>query len=148
MKFYFIAFLFFNSINAQSYWTKYNVQLGAEIELPSDFKKGILVASETLQWFECLKYPEIEITVETFGTGTETELNQTYENDLKSYNGIIYKVKKNNWFVISGVNEDKDVFYNKSIIKNGVQFHLRINYPEKHKNYMNKILSKISNSFK
>ena len=148
MRFSLIAFFFLNIINAQSNWTKYKVQLGGEIELPSEFKKEILVASGTLQWFECIKYPEIEITIESFGAGTEAELNQTYNDDLKSFNGIVYKVKKNNWFVISGVNEDKNIFYNKSIIKNGVQFHLRITYPEKHKTYMNKILSKISNSFK
>jgi hypothetical protein len=148
MRFSLIAFLFFNIINAQSNWTKYNVQFGGEVELPSDFKKGVLVASGTLQWFESIKYPEIEITIESFGTGTEAELDKTYKDDLKSFNGIVYKVKKNNWFVISGVNEDKNIFYNKSIIKNGVQFHLRITYPEKHKTYMNKILSKISNSFK
>lgn len=148
MKLLLISFLFFSSINAQSNWTKYNVQLGGEIELPSEFKKGILVASETLQWFECIKYPEIEVTIESFGTGTEAELNQTYNNDLKSFKGIVYKVKKANWFVISGINEDRNIFYNKSIIKNGVQFHLRITYPKTYKSYMNKILSKISNSFK
>lgn len=148
MKLLLISFLFFSSINAQSNWTKYNVQLGGEIELPSEFKKGILVASETLQWFECIKYPEIEVTIESFGTVTEAELNQTYNNDLKSFKGIVYKVKKANWFVISGINEDRNIFYNKSIIKNGVQFHLRITYPKTYKSYMNKILSKISNSFK
>ena len=147
MRFSLIAFVFFNFINAQSNWIEFNVELGGKIELPSEFKKGILVAAGTLQWFECIKYPEIEVTIESFGTGTEVELNQTYKNDLKSFKGIVYKVKKANWFVISGINEDKNIFYNKSIIKNGVQFHLRITYPDKHKIYMNKILSKISNSF-
>ena len=148
MRFSLIAFLFFNIINAQSNWTEFNVQLGGKIELPSEFKKGILVAAGTLQWFECIKYPEIEVTIESFGTGTEAELNQTYNNDLKSFKGIVYRVKKANWFVISGINEDRNIFYNKSIIKNGVQFHLRITYPKTYKSYMNKILSKISNSFK
>lgn len=101
-----------------------------------------------MQWFECAKYPEIEITIESFGVGNETELKLTYVDDLVRFKGITYKVKKENWFVISGINEDNNIFYNKSIIKNGIQFHLRITYPEKDKTYMDKILSKISNSFK
>ena len=143
-----VLFFFLNFVSAQTNWAKYKVQYGGEVELPSEFEKGISVASGTLQWFECAKHPEIEITIESFGVGNETELKQTYEDDLVRFKGITYKVKKANWYVISGVNEDNNIFYNKSVIKNGIQFHLRITYPEKDKTYMDKILSKTSNSFK
>ena len=148
MKKIILFLLFFNLSFAQVSWKKHIIQYNASIELPSEFKKGLLVASGTLQWFNCDKYPDIEITIESFGKGDEKELEQTYQDNLKSLKGIVYKVKKSNWFVISGVNEDGNIYYNKSIIKNGIQFHLRISYPEKNKKFMDAVLSKISSSFK
>jgi len=148
MKKIILYFLFFNLTFAQVTWKKHIVQYNGSIELPTDFKKGLLVASGTLQWFNSIKYPDIEITIESFGTGNEQELEKTYQEDIKRFKGIVYKVKKSNWFVISGKGDDGYIFYNKSIIKNGIQFHLRITYLEKNKKYMDAVLSRISNSFK
>jgi hypothetical protein len=87
------------------------------------------------------------VSIETFGRGTSSELRALFESDLKTYDGITYKVLKRDWYVISGQNEE-GIFYNKSMIKIGVMHHLRINYPVRCKAQMDTVITKISASFK
>ena len=135
------------SINGQTKWKTFDSEYGITIELPEYFSKGILVAGGTLQWFNNTIDNDIQLSIESFGSGTIKDLNESYQSDLKNETNVTYKVKKNNWYVISGKNED-GIFYNKSIIKNGIQFHLRIIYQDKNKQLVENLIGRISSSFK
>lgn len=128
-------------------WKIFTHHNGFTIQLPAYFKKGLLVAGGTLQYYEATSYGSVSVSVETFGIGTVTELQSSYETDVKNYSNISYKVLKSTWYVISG-QDDQGIFYNKSIIKNGVQHHLRISYPPNQKAVFDGLLSKITASFK
>ncbi|MGX7668736.1 hypothetical protein [Flavobacterium pedocola] len=145
---YFLLLLFcISAANAQTKWKTFTAQYGVSVELPDYFSKGILVAGGTLQWFNNKVNKDFELTIESFGNGSGKDLEETYKNDLKNEKNIVYKVKRNTWYVISGKNED-GIYYHKSIIKNGIQFHLRIIYPEKDKQFAESIIGRISTSFK
>ncbi len=135
-----------NSANSQTKWKTLTHSNGFTIQLPSYFKKGLLVAAGTFQYFDNSIHNQISVSVESFGNGTNSDLKFSFNDDLKSHKGIIYQLFKRNWYVISGQNED-GIFYNKSIIKNGVQHHLRITYPINKKVLFDTILKKISSSF-
>ena len=127
-------------------WIQFGSTNEYKLLLPIFFKKGILVASGTLQYYDNDIDDNISLTVEGFGNGAQSDLIQTYKNDLEIYKNISYKVFKSNWYVMSGKNND-GFYYNKTIIKNGEQYHLRINYPLDKKVLFDKILPEISTSF-
>ena len=132
---------------AQTTWKTFRHENRFTIQLPNYFKRGLLVAAGTLQYFDNTINKDISVCVETFGDGTSSELRGLYESGLKTYNSITYKVLKQNWYVISGQDEE-GIFYNKSLIKNGIMHHLRINYPIQYKAQMNTVIPKVSSSFK
>lgn len=113
----FVLLIFYvNSINGQNKWKTFDSEYGITIELPEYFSKGILVAGGTLQWFNNTIDNDIQLSIESFGSGTIKDLYESYLSDLKNETNVTYKVKKNTWYVISGKNED-GIFYNKSISK-------------------------------
>ena len=136
-----------HSGNTQTTWKTFTHHNGFTIQLPHYFKKGLLVASGTLQYFDNSLDSNSTVSVESFGIGTEEELKSSYNGDLKLYKGISYKVLKPAWYVISGQNEE-GVFYNKSIIKNKMQHHLRIQYSVNRKPLFDTLLARVSTSFK
>lgn len=137
----------YTPVSAQTAWKTFTHHNGFTLQLPGYFKKGLLVASGTLQYFDTKIDKNILVSVETFGIGTTAELQDSYNNDLKLYKGVSYNVLKPAWYVLSGQNEE-GIFYNKSIIKHGLQHHLRIIYPATQKPLFDSILSRISFSFK
>lgn len=142
-----LVFIYISKVNGQTTWKKFISFNGISIELPDYFSKGILVAGGTLQWFDNKIDKDIQLSIESFGSGTIKDLEETFQNDLKNEKNITYKVKKKTWYVISGINED-GIFYNKSIIKNGIQYHLRIIYQIKNKKLLESLIGRISSSFK
>ena len=142
-----LLILTYTSGYTQVTWKTFTHHNGFKIQLPHYFKKGLLVASGTLQYFDNSLDSNITVSVESLGMGTGSELKASYTSDLKLYKGISYKVLKPAWYVISGQDEE-GVFYNKSIIRNKMQHHLRIQYPAVQKPIFDTLLGKISSSFK
>lgn len=139
-------------LNAQTpeKWKTYNHKNGYTIQLPDFLEEGLLVAGGSLQWYTTKTNNEVEVTVEWWGNGSQDELEASYLRELKTYPDAIYKVLKPGWFVISGREKEEpyNIYYNKTINKNGRSFHLRITYPETSKALMDKVLGRISASFK
>jgi hypothetical protein len=142
-----IIFIYTINLSGQTVWEKFTSFDRITIELPNYFSKGILVAGGTLQWFNNSLDNNIQLNIESFGNGTIKDLNDNFKTDLLNEKNVTYKVKKNKGYVISGINED-GIFYNKSIIKNGIQYHLRIIYQTKNKDLVESLIGKISSSFK
>lgn len=86
--------------------------------------------------------PEIQYTIET-----------AYNEDSRGNNPdkpkrvITYKKLGNNFFVVSGYDDDK-IFYQKSIMRDGQLVTCLIEYKESDKNIYNKISDRIFKSFK
>ncbi|SEW52177.1 hypothetical protein [Chitinophaga arvensicola] len=139
-----------HAANAQTAWKTFKHKNGFSLQLPGYFKEGLLVAAETLQWYTTDLDREISVTVEMWGHRTQADFQSDYNRNLKSEKDIVYSVIKPNWYVISGHEKDgiDYIFYQKSILKNDTQYHLRIRYPENEKARMDTILGKISASFR
>lgn len=135
---------------SQTTWKTYDHPNGFTLQLPDYFREGLLVAGGSLQWYPADMDHDIGVSVEMWGNGTQAELLSSYEQDIKSYPRTVYKTIKPGWYVMSGHLTDgiEFIFYNKTIIKNGVQYHLRIRYPVDQKKRFDDILGKISASFK
>ncbi|MEI6950143.1 hypothetical protein V9K67_23360 [Paraflavisolibacter sp. H34] len=138
--------LVLNTLFAQKGWMNIHHKNGFDLQLPSGFSRGLLVAAGTLQWYHH-KQEGIELTVESFGPGTPEGLKESYLDDLKRFRGITYKVLKPTWYVISGQNEE-GIFYYKSIRKDGELHHLRLSYPPAQKALFDSTLGRIATSFR
>ena len=142
-----LSFFCINFVSGQTNWKTFDSEYGISIELPEYFSKGLLLGGGTLQWFSNTVDNEIQLSIESFGNGTIKDLEESYKNDIEDEKNITYKIKKSTWYVISGKNEN-GIFYNKSIIKNGIQFHLRMIYQDKNKQLVESLIGRISSSFK
>jgi hypothetical protein len=113
--------------NAQTKdWKTFNHKYGFRIELPNYFKLGGLTHSG-IQYYTTDLNENIMVTVETIGEGSNGSLAKDFQMEINSTKGIGYKILKDTWYVISG-KEGGEIFYMKTIIKNGQTHYLRISY--------------------
>lgn len=127
-------------------WITFNHRYGYTIELPNYFKEGALTAS-AIQYYVNDLNDDIIISVETTGEGSMSSLANDYQNSINSESGVDYKVLKNNWYVVSGQNE-QGIYYFRTFVKNGQTHYLRIEYPVSKKDIFDSLLPRISKSFK
>ena len=84
-------------------------------------------------------------------SGMHNALDNSLIEEMKSqeedFDKITYRVKKKNWFVLSGY-KDNDILYLKTYIGKEYIYHLYIRYPTELKTEYNTLLSTISRSFK
>ena len=86
------------------------------------------------------------LEVEGGPIGSET-LEQFWKNSLAHYgDAITYKVRKKDWFVVSGVRHGAE-FYNKISVSNGNWAGFRISYPHAENKRYDPYVSKIAKSF-
>ena len=127
-------------------WITFKHRYGFTIELPNYFKEGPLTASAIQYYINDLN-DDIIISVATTGEGSLSSLANDYQNTINSENWVDYKVLKNNWYVISGQNE-QGIYYTRTFVKNGQTHYLRIEYPVSKKDIFDSLLPRISKSFK
>ena len=84
-------------------------------------------------------------------SGMHNALENSLIDEMKSqeedFDKITYRVKKKNWFVLSGYKDD-NILYLKTYIGKEYIYHLYIRYPAKLKTKYNTLVSTISHSFK
>ena len=127
-------------------WITFNHRYGFSIELPNYFKEGALTAS-AIQYYVNDLNDDILISVATTGEGTMSSLANDYQNTINSENWVEYKVLKNNWYVVSG-QDQQGIYYLRTFVKNGQTHYLRIEYPRSKKDIFDSLLPRISKSFK
>ena len=76
----------------------------------------------------------------------EKTLEELFE-DTKSRTDT-YTASKDNWFVVSGINEQGNIYYKKTILKNDVEYSVELVYPKAIKSEYNDVLKKVINSFR
>ena len=74
------------------------------------------------------------------------ELQQMYENTIDGT--ITYSTQKNNWFVLSGVNSENNIYYMKTILSNGIEHTVLLTYPQDKKQLYNEIVNRVTKSFR
>lgn len=138
--------------HSQTTWKTFKHKNGYVIQLPNYFSTGLLVAAGTLQWYDNTLDKNIQLTVESFGNGgvSDSAFQFEYISAQSTFKTITYKVIKPTWFVITGEEEDDElgIGYEKTIIRNGNQYNLRISYPKNKQALLNTIIPRISASFK
>lgn len=141
----FMLLLLTNFCSAQTTWKTVDHKNGFHLQIPSYFKKGLLVAAGTLQYYDNTLDKSIVTSVESFGEGTEAALQKEYKDDLKNYTAT-YSTIKPTWFVISGTDKE-GVFYLKTIIAHGQAHRLRLTYPKEKQQQVDQFLATMAASF-
>ena len=60
---------------------------------------------------------------------------------------IDYSVQKKNWFVLSGINSDGNIYYLKTILNEDTEYTVQITYPKEKKELYDEIVEKVTKSF-
>ncbi len=61
---------------------------------------------------------------------------------------VVYKAVKKDWFIVSGYNKDGNIFYQKTILSNGIFKTVILEYPIAEKPTYDKVCEKLAKSFK
>ena len=74
------------------------------------------------------------------------ELQQMCENSIDGT--ITYSAQKDNWFVLSGINSEDNIYYIKTILSNDIEYSVSLTYPQDKKQLYNEIVNEVTKSFK
>ena len=76
---------------------------------------------------------------------SERTVKELFEDSKRSTD--TYSTFKDNWFVFSGVNEQGNIYYRKTIIENNVEYVVELVYPQAKKAEYDVVVKKVINSF-
>lgn len=124
-----------------------NPRFGYSVKYPSCLDKKS--ESENGDGSEFNSSDGFKMTV--FGSYDVSVLNQNidklYQDEIKNHKDVTYKVKKNNWFVISGY-DGEYIFYIKKYVGSNTANTLYLNYPSNLRDKYYNVITVISKSFK
>ncbi len=121
----------------------YNSRFGYNILYPSSFSN--IYESENGDGCKLSKDSHTYLIV----YGIHNALNETIEdkyNEYKSKSPVYCRLKEN-WYVISAYTENGDIFYLKTVLKDGVFITAELHYPNNEKEYYSKLIPKIFADF-
>ena len=76
---------------------------------------------------------------------SERTVKELFEDRKRSTD--TYSTFKDNWFVLSGVNEQGNIYYRKTIIENKVEYVVELVYPQAKKAEYDAVVKKVISSF-
>ena len=93
------------------------------------------------------------LELRAYGSWYAESISDSYHDELQwakeSNKRVTYKVLKKNWYVLSGINDQKQtIFYQKSYFKEGKSSSFRLVYPIRDKKKYDSLISTISKNFK
>ena len=78
----------------------------------------------------------------------DDSIEELFKECKNSYIGTVsYAVQKDNWFVVSGTNEEGTILYRKTILTDDVEYTLNLLYPKAKKQLYDEIVEKVTKSF-
>ncbi len=139
---------FVSQANAQQGYTKYcNARYGFCVEYPVTFGMEPAPTNNDGRVF----YDRDGFSMRVYGSynALEHSFHDEMKEEAQAFDIITYKAAKNNWYVLSGY-KDNTIIYIKTYMSRDreIFYHLRISYPAKYKTEYNKIVAKVSKSFK
>ena len=143
-----LLFGFVTQVNAQQSYTKYcNDRYGFCVEYPVNFGiKPAAINNDGRVFYDTQGY-----TMRAYGSynALEHSIKAEMRDEEKGFDIITYRAAKNNWYVLSGYKDDNIVYLKTYMSRNKeIFYHLYMRYPAKFKTEYNKIVSKVSKSFK
>ena len=148
----FLTFGLSSSIVNAEEWTTSQLTRFGEFRHPSSFKRlkaaweesgfqGSQAALNTSNMSDGVMNIEFNIQY--------ADLNEMWNQHLEKYHsGIHYKVKKNDWYVVSGLNSDGMEFYTKVWYMNGMSVCVNFLYPSKNSSKYDPLLEQMLKGFK
>lgn len=117
-----------------------NSRFGFSVLYPTFFKRKY----ESYNQDGCSFYYGNNYSMVAYGMYNESSIKDCFETRKRSTD--TYSICKGNWFVVSGFNEDGNIYYVKTILENGVEYTLELKYPQDKKKDYEAILNKVINS--
>lgn len=95
------------------------------------------------------KDQQVEMMVYGRNNALDQTIAEMYAQEAadKAGHAVSYKLKKNTWFVVSGIENDK-VFYQKTMFRRDQILTFRIEYPRNQRKLFDTITARIAASFK
>jgi len=139
---------FVTQANAQQAYTKYcNDRYGFCVEYPVNFGMKPAPTNNDGRVF----YDTEGYSMRVYGSynALDHSIKAEMKEEEKGFDIVTYRAAKNNWYVLSGY-KDNDIIYLKTYMSRNKEifYHLHMSYPAKYKTEYNKIVSKVSKSFK
>ncbi len=140
--------IFVSQANAQQAYTKYcNARYGFCVEYPVNFGMKPAPTNNDGRVF----YDTEGYSMRAYGSynALDHSIKAEMKEEEKGFDIVTYRAAKNNWYVLSGYKDD-DIVYLKTYMSRNKEifYHLYMSYPAKFKTKYNKIVSKVSKSFK
>ena len=125
-----------------SYEVYNNSRFGFSVSYPNFFKRKI--ESYNQDGCEFLFGDNYSMSISgMYWEGTIKELFDVVKGSTDTYSTI-----KDNWFVISGINEKGNIYYRKTLLENGVGYEVVLVYPKDKKNEYNAIVKQVVGSIR
>ena len=78
----------------------------------------------------------------------DDSIEELFKECKSSYIGTVsYAVQKDNWFVVSGTDEEGTILYKKTILANDIEYTVNLIYPKAKKQRYDEIVEKVTKSF-
>ena len=126
-----------------SYEDYNNTRFGFYVSYPSFFRRK----SESYNQDGCefLYGKNYSITVYGMNNSSESSIIELFESGKKSTDS--YSAQKDNWFVLSGINEEGNIYYEKTILENDIVYGIELVYPQEKKSKYEAVLKRVVGSF-
>ena len=78
----------------------------------------------------------------------DESIEELFKECKSSYIGTVsYALQKDNWFVVSGTNEEGTILYRKTILTDDIEYTVNLIYPKAKKQLYDEIVEKVTKSF-
>lgn len=126
-----------------SYEGYYNPRFDFSVSYPSFFKRKYEAANQD----GCEFLFGNNYSMKAYGMNyvSERTVRELFEDSKSSKD--TYSTCKDNWFVVSGVNEQGNIYYRKTIIESDVEYVVELVYPQTKKAEYDAVVKKVIGSF-
>ena len=79
----------------------------------------------------------------------DQSIEELYQECQSNVDGTVtYADQKDNWFLVSGTNEEGTILYRKTILTDDIEYTVSVTYPKDKKQQYDEIVEKVAESFK
>lgn len=126
-----------------SYEEYYNPRFDFSVSYPSFFKRKYEAANQDGCEFEFGN--NYSMRVYGMNNVLEKTIKELFKDSKKSTD--TYSTSKDNWFIVSGVNEQGNIYYRKTILEDEVEYVVELVYPQAKKTEYDAVVKKVISSF-
>ncbi|MDS1029959.1 hypothetical protein RDV78_05540 [Bacillota bacterium LX-D] len=129
-----------------TYSTYTNERFSFSMEYPSHFETAEEPANNDGRIFYSPD-KKAKMTVFASYNAADETLRSLYNDEIDSHSNVTYKVKRRDWFVVSGI-DGETIFYKKIMMEDDVIYTFLLECPQDEKSYYAPIIEHIVKTFK